>query len=77
MEYEIGSKYLMYISLEEYTMVLSEIIENPKEPERKYRMEYDKKHRRPPGLKVVCTAKELSKLEKVTDDDEEEENYWD
>jgi hypothetical protein len=76
--YPVGSKYLYYVSLEEYTIVLSEVIENPKEPERKYRMEYDKKHTCVPGLKIVCTGKELAWLEEVKEEEkqEDDEDEW-
>jgi hypothetical protein len=72
--YPVGSKYLYYINLQEYTIILSEVIENEKEPERKYRMEYDKKHKWVPGLKIVCTGKELAWLEEVKDEKEKEKS---
>jgi hypothetical protein len=68
MKHPIGTKYKMHINFTEYTMVLSEIIENPRKPERKYKLdfspEYKAKKVKLPPMEVVCTEAELDRLER-------------
>ena len=50
-----------------YTLVLREIVENPRKPERSYKLEYRRgdKDVTIPGVYVVRTQAELDRLERV------------
>jgi hypothetical protein len=69
MEHKIGDMYKMFINFTEYTMVLTEIVEDPKHPECKYKLdfspEYKKKKIKVPGLQVVRTKEEMDRLERA------------